>query len=98
MRRVAYVLAVFGILCVAASQAQAHNPYYHNGYHHAYYGPAFIGPRVVVVSRVAVPTAICPQPLFYRPVYSYPYCPSYAPAPGAGFYYRSRGVSLGIGW
>jgi hypothetical protein len=98
MRRVAYVLAVLGILCVAAGQAQAHNPYYHNGYHQNYgYHHAYYGPRVVVAPRVVVPTAICPQPLFYRPVYR-SYYPYYAPAPAAGFYYQSRGLSLGIGW
>jgi hypothetical protein len=104
MRRVAFALTVLGILCVAAGQAQAHYPYYHSVHHHAYYSSAvirpnvFIAPRVVVQAVVPAPTAICPQPLFYRPVYTCPAYPYYAPVPSAGFYYQSRGLSLGIGW
>ena len=103
MRRVAFALTVLGILCVAAGQAQAHD-FHHHGYHGGHYAPVvvrsqvFVAPRVVYPAVVPTPTAICPQPLFYRPVYSYPYYPYYAPVPRAGFYYQSRGLSLGIGW
>jgi hypothetical protein len=112
MKRVACVLAVLAALCVVAGQAQAYGPYYHNGhhnsyyhggYHHGYYGSVvvprvYVTPQVVFPAVMPTPTAICPQPLFYRPAYVYPSYPYYAPAPAAGFYYRSRGLSLGVGW
>jgi hypothetical protein len=104
MRRVTFVLAVLGLLCVAVGQAQAYGPYYHGGhhnayhyggYHNAYYAPVVV-PRVYVAPRVMVPPVIYPRPLYYRSCYDYPY---YAPLPPAGgFYYQSRGLSLGIGW
>jgi hypothetical protein len=105
MRRVTYVLAMLGVLCVAATQAQAYGPYhhgghnngyYHGGYHHGYYGSVVV-PRVYVAPRwvVPAPAVIYPRPLYYRSCYDYPY---YAPLPPAGFYYQSRGLSLGIGW
>ncbi|MFZ1934896.1 MAG: hypothetical protein WCB27_17400 [Thermoguttaceae bacterium] len=102
MRRVACVLTVLGILCVAVGEAQAHNPYFHNQYHHAYHGSVVVHPRVYVAPRVVVPvapvpTVVYPQPLYYSPMYGCGY-PYYAPVPAAGFYYRSRGLSLGIGW
>ena len=100
MRRVACILTMLGFLCVAASQAQAHNPYYHNGYHHGYYGSVIVRPSVYVAPRVVYPVASCPtvvypRPLYYPPVYGYQYA---YPVAAPGFYYQSRGLSLGVGW
>jgi hypothetical protein len=106
MRRVAYVLTVLGMLCLAAGQAQAHNPnfhsghhnaYYQGGHHNAYYGSPVIRPRVYVAPRIVVPApaVVYPQPLYYRPCYGYPY---WSPMAAPGFYYQSRGLSFGVGW
>ena len=100
MRRVAYVLAVLGVLCVAAGQAQANGPYYYGGHHHGYYHggyySAYVAPVVVPRVVVSAPAVVYPRPTYYRSCYDYPY---YAPLPPTtGFYYRSRGLSLGIGW
>jgi hypothetical protein len=94
MKRIALILATFGILCVAVGQAQAGD--FHHGYHgyHGYYGghhnnvvvvrsPVWVAPRVVV-----------PVPV-YPPVYR-PGC--YYPAPAYGFYYQGRGLSIGVGF
>jgi hypothetical protein len=108
MRRVAYVLTVLGILCLAASQAQAngghHGGYYGGyhggGYHHGYYPggvgfaqPVFVAPRFV--APVLLPPRVVYPPYTYRPGCVYRY---YEPAPRIGFYYQGRGLSLGVGW
>lgn len=90
MRRFALMLATLGILCVAASQVQAHDYHHgHGGYHRSYYGPAMVYPRVW-----APPAVIVRAPV-YPPVYGYRYC---APRPSSGFYYQGRGVSIGVGF
>ena len=98
MKRVALILTVLGILGFAASQVQAHDFYHHGGYHGgyygSYYGPVVVRPPVWVAPRVVVPVPV-PPPVVYRPAYGYPYC---APCPRYGFYYQSRGLSLGIGF
>ena len=94
MKRVACVLTVLGILCVAAGQAQAHD-----FYHHTHHGtvilslPHWVAPQVVVA--VPPPPAVVYPQVFYPPVYRYRY---YEPVPRAGFYYQGRGWSLGVGW
>jgi hypothetical protein len=103
MRRVAYVFAVLGILCVAASQAQAHGGYYgghHGGYHHGYYSgsivlarPAFVTPQFA--APVLLPPRAVYPPYYCQPAYVYPYI---QPAPRIGVYYQGRGLSLGVGW
>ena len=97
MKRVAWILTVLGILCFATGQAQAHD-WYHNGhhgpYHGGYYGPVVVRPQVVVVPRVVVPVGPPPE-VVYPPVYRYR---CYEPVPSGGFYYRSRGLSIGVGW
>lgn len=102
MKRVALILTVLGILCLASSQAYAHGGHrggHHDGYavHHGghYCGPV-VRPQVWVGPRVIVPVAP-PPAVMYRPAYPYAY-PYYAPAPSGGFYYRGRGLSLGVGW
>jgi hypothetical protein len=105
MKRVAWILTVLGIFCLATGQAQAQpGPYGgHYGGHHGYYcGPhhgGFRGPVVVqrsiwVAPRVLIPVAP-PPVVVYPPVYRYRY---YQPAPAGGFYYSSPGLSIGIGW
>jgi hypothetical protein len=103
MKRVAMILAVLGILSLAAGQVQAHGPYHHPSYHHGYYGyrgPAVVYPRVmvrppvVIAPRIVVPVPIVPR-AYYPPAYGYRY---YAPCPRYGVYYQSRGLSLGIGF
>ena len=101
MRRVACVLTVLGILCVAAGQAQAdgwHHGGYYGGHHGGYYGnvvvrPIFVSPQFAV--PVLPPPRVVYPPYTYRPACGYRY---YAPAPSAGFYYQGRGLSLGVGW
>jgi hypothetical protein len=85
MRRFAMTLAVLGILCFAAGQAQADGHYSHHG-HHGWYAPVIV-PRPVVVARPIVPV--------YPPVCGYRY---YQPWPASGFYYRSPGLSIGVGF
>jgi hypothetical protein len=99
MRRIALVLTVLGILCVAVGQAQAHGPYYYGGHHRAYYAPVVVSAPVWATPRVVVaaPVVVYRRPVCYPSAYSYP-SPYYAPVPRAGFYYQSRGLSLGIGW
>jgi hypothetical protein len=104
MRRALLILAVLGILGLAASQAQAnyyHHGGYHGGYHHGayygryyggYYGPVVVRPPVWVGPRAIVPV---PPTAVYGPAYA---CPYYAPYPRYGFYYQGRGLSLGIGF
>jgi hypothetical protein len=53
-----------------------------------------VRPQVWVGPRVIVPVAP-PPAVIYRPVYPYPY---YQAVPSGGFYYRGRGLSLGVGW
>ena len=92
MKRVALILAVVGILCVSAGQAQAkkyhhgHGGYHHGhgGYHRGYHSRVIVHPPVVVRPRVV-----------YPPVYQYRY---YAPHQSFGFQYRGRGVSVGVGF
>jgi len=55
MRRVACILTVLGILCVAAGQAQAHDFHHHGGHHGGYYAPVVVRPLVWVAPRVVVP-------------------------------------------
>jgi len=90
---------VLGILCVAAGQAQAHDFHHHGGHHGGYYAPVVVRPLVWVAPRVVVPVLPPPvvvyRPAIYPPVYRYRY---YEPVPRAGFYYQSRGLSLGVGW
>ena len=97
MKRVALILAVLGILSVAAGQVQAHDHhYYANPYYGRYcaprvvYPPVFIGPEAIVGGP-----RIIPAPVYSRPVY---YPRYYAPVPRYGFYYQGRGLSLGIGF
>ena len=99
MKRVAYVLTVLGILCVAAGQAQAHD-FYHHGHHGGYYSetvvvrpPIFVAPRFVV--PVLPPPSVVYPPAVYAAVHPYR---CYAPAPRVGFYYQGRGLSFGVGW
>jgi hypothetical protein len=114
MRRVACILTVLGILCVAAGQAQAnggrHGGYY-GGYYGGYHGGGHYGGycRDTVVVRppfFATPRFVVPLPppqTVYPAVVYPPYSPVYpyryyAPVPRAGFYYQGRGLSLGVGW
>jgi hypothetical protein len=91
MKRVALILAVLGILCVAAGRIQAHEfRYGHGPYYGVYRAPVVIPPRVWVAPPVVVP--VPPSP----PAYQYPY--PYYPAPSYGFYYRGRGLSIGVGF
>ena len=99
MKRAVCLLTVLGILCVAASQAQAHDYYHHGGrYHHSYFGVVVPAPPVVVSPRVYYPVApapvVYPRAVYY-PTYRYRYC---QPVPRGGFYYQGRGLSLGVGW
>jgi len=100
MKRVAWILTVLGILCFATGQAQAHDWYHggHHGYHGAYYGgyhgPVVVRPQVWVGPRVIVPV-VPPPEVLYPPVYRYRY---YEPVPSGGFYYRGRGLSIGVDW
>jgi hypothetical protein len=105
MKRVAWILTVLGIFCVASGQAQAepwhHGGHYggHPGYYCAPHHGGFCGPVVVqrpiwVAPRVVVPVAP-PPAVMYPPVYRYRY---YQPVPAGGFYYSSPGLSIGIGW
>jgi hypothetical protein len=102
MKRVAWILTVLGILCLAAGQAQAHDGRYYGGhhggyhgvYHGGFYGPVVVRPQVWVGPRVLVPVA--PPPVVaYPPAYRYR---CYEPIPSGGFYYRGRGLSIGVGW
>ena len=82
MRRVAFVLTVLGILCVAAGQAQAHDYYHHGGHHGGYYGgirdTVVVRPPVFVTPQFVVPV-LAPRAgglsvrLVYPPVYGYRY-------------------------
>jgi hypothetical protein len=97
MKRVAWILTVLGILCLAGSQAQADNR--HHGGHPAYYGHhcgPVVRPQVWIGPRVIVPVAP-PPAVVYPPAYPYAY-PYYAPVPSGGIYFRGRGLSLGVGW
>ncbi len=103
MKRVTLMLAVLGLLCVAAGRAQGHDFHYAYGPHYGYYAPVVRGP-IAVAPRVVVPVRVAPR-VVYRPVYGYypyPYCvPSpyyYGPSPYYGFYYQSGGVSLTVGF
>ncbi len=88
MRRVALILATFAILCVTASQVQAHH--HGHGYHHGgWYGPAVVRPHAWVAPPMVMPVPVYPP--VYRPRYYYP-------TPGYGFYYQGRGVSVGVGF
>ena len=104
MKRVLLILAVLGNLAFVAGQAQAHEHYYYGRPHYAYYAPRVIVPPVVVGARVyavPAPVVVPPPPVYPAPVYVAPGygCPRYyAPAPSVGVYYRSRGLSIGIGF
>ncbi len=97
MKRVVLILAVFGILCLASSLAQANGPHgshgYHGhpGYHHGYYA----APRTVYRPVYVGVPRYAPAPVYYGPA-CYP--GYYTPYPSVGVYYRSRGLSLGIGF
>ena len=90
MKRITLILATFALLCLAGGQAQAHGHHGHHG-HHGYHGRG----RVVVHAPVwAGPRRFAPPPVYrsvYRPRYYYA-------APSYGFYYRGRGVSVGVGF
>lgn len=102
MKRVACILTVLAIVCLAAGQVQAYGGHYggyhggygghHGGHYGAYYG-GYHGP-VVVAPRVVVP-AYPPARVIYPPPYRYR---CYEPAPVGGFFYRGPGVSIGVGW
>jgi hypothetical protein len=98
MRRVALILTVLGILGVAASQVQAHDFYHHGGYYGryygSYYGPVVVRPPVYYAPRVVVPVPVAPR-AYYPPACGYR---CYTPYPYYGFYYQSRGLSIGIGF
>lgn len=92
MRRVALILATFGILCFTAGQLQA-NPYHPGHYrHHGWYAPVVVRAPIVIPPRVVVAR---PFPPPAPPVYSYDYC---EPWPTSGFYYQGRGVSVRVGF
>ncbi|MEN6407672.1 MAG: hypothetical protein ABFC77_14525 [Thermoguttaceae bacterium] len=92
MRRAMMLLAVAGMLCVAAGQAEAHGPGPMRP-HHYYHGgrppvvvmrpPMVVGPRYWVAPPP--PPPMCPPPC-------------YEPAPMSGFYYYGRGISIGVGF
>jgi hypothetical protein len=98
------MLAAAALLCVAARGAQAHDFQYayrpHHGYQ-GYHGPVVRWP-VAMAPRVVVPVRVAPR-VVYRPDYGYyPYCAPrpyyYGPSPYYGFYYQSRGLSIGVGF
>ncbi len=104
MRQIAMMLAAVGILCLAATAAEAHG-YYHHGYGYGYrYAPVYgypvplpAQPRVLMGTVLTRPTMLVQPPprTWYRPAPCYRY---YAPVPRYNLYYRSRGLSLGIGF
>jgi hypothetical protein len=97
MKRVALILTVLGIIGFAVSQVQAHDFYHHSGHYrgdYGHYGPVVVRPPVLVAPQVVVAVPV-PPTVVYRPAYGYPY---YAPCPRYGVYYRSRGLSLRIGF
>ena len=101
MKRVAWILTVLGILCLATGQAQAHDWHHggHHGYHGAYYG-GYYGP-VVVRPQVCGRSPSDRSGWLPRQRWSIRRCTAiryYEPVPSAGFYYRSRGLSIGVGW
>jgi hypothetical protein len=70
---------------------------HHEHWHHGWYGyPVVVAPRVVQPA-VVVPYGVVPPVVAYPPVYA---APRYYPygAPSAGFYYRSPGISMGVGF
>jgi hypothetical protein len=94
MKRFALILATLAILCVAATQAQAHG--YHHGYG-VYYGGYYRAPVVVCPPVWVAPQAFVPTPVYprvYRPSCNYPY----AYGPSCGFYYQGSGLSIGVGF
>jgi hypothetical protein len=91
MKRIALMLAILGILSVAAGQAQAHEHHYAYGHHYGWYAPVVVRPQ-----WVAPPRAIVTVPVA-RPVYPYGYG-YYYPGPACGVYYQSRGLSIGVGF
>ena len=97
MKRFALILAVLGILCVTATQVQAHEHYYYANPHYGYYyGPRVVYPPVILGPGAMVGSPrILPVPVYAAPVY---YPRYYAPVPRYGFYYQNRGLSLGIGF
>jgi len=99
MKRIAMILAVLGILSVAASQVQAHEHhyyYYAKPYYGRYYAPRVVYPPVILGPEAMIGSPrILPVPLYPQPAY---YPRYYAPVPRYGFYYQNRGLSLGIGF
>jgi hypothetical protein len=89
MRRIALMLAILGILSVAAGQVQAHEHHYAYGPHHGWYAPVVVRPHVWVAPRAVMPVPVAPS------VYPYGYC---YPGPAYGVYYQSRGLSIGVGF
>ena len=89
MRRIALMLAILGILCVAAGQVQAHEYHYVYGHHHGWCVPVVVRPHVWVGPRAVIPVPVA------RPVYPYG---CYYPGPACGVYYQGRGLSIGVGF
>jgi len=100
MRRTLLVLATLGILGLAANRAMADD--WHHGHHHGYYG--WPQTTIVVPRPLIRPEVIVPAPVYAAPVYPSTVYPSvspygyYYPAPAAGVYVRTPGVSIGVGF
>lgn len=98
MRNALIVLAVAAALFLVGGQAYAGGPG-HGGHYHGYRGgycDAYRGP--VVVARPYVGAYVAPY--YYPRAYGY-YAPApayYYPAPASGFYYSTRGFSIGVGF
>ncbi len=92
MKRIAMALAI--LLCGAVGGAQAHGYHHGPGHHYSYYPHN----RSVVVVRPSVwinPPLVVPS---YSPLYNYGNYGCYDRYPASGFYYRSRGLSIGVGF
>ncbi|MEN6452508.1 MAG: hypothetical protein ABFC96_18620 [Thermoguttaceae bacterium] len=102
MRRLVLMLGAVTVICVAARAVQAHD-HWGCGPYRPVYRPVVRTP-IVVTPRVVVPARMAPPPVAYPPpVYGYyPYVAPrpcyYAPAPACGVYFRTRGLSLGVGF
>jgi hypothetical protein len=113
MKRVALIVAVFAVLAVFASPALAGHGYYHHGYghHHGYHhhGYSNFGLYLGAPSTVVVPAPVYTYPAYSPTVVTYPsptvvyprpayVVPRAYVAPGGYIGYRSRGLSIGLGF
>jgi hypothetical protein len=106
MKRVALILVAFAALAVVGTPALADHRYHH-GHGGVYINYAM--PRVVAAPVYAypayppaavypAPAAVYPSPVYSAPPAYYYGTPAYYPAPGAYLQYRSRGLSIGLGF